>query len=102
MPQFRPDVPPHIAETVRHLPPDIKQAVKSAMRLLSADPYRGVPLLRELEGFWKYRVRRFRIVYAIEARTRTLRIVAIGHRQEIYEEMIERLQGRVRGARRDE
>lgn len=91
---YRPDIPPHIAETIRHLPPDIKQSVKSALRLLSADPHMGVPLIRELQGLWKYRVRRFRIVYATDAKKRILRVMAVGHRREIYEEIIERLRRR--------
>lgn len=94
MAQYRPDIPPHVAETVRHLPPDIKQSVKSALRLLSADPHAGVALVRELQGLWKYRVRRFRIVYAIHTRQRILRIMAVGHRRQIYEEIIERLRRR--------
>ena len=94
MPQFRPEIPPHVAEIIRHLPPDIKPAVKSALRVLSSDPYRGVPLLRELEGLWKYRVRRFRIVYAVESRPRIIRIMAIGHRRQIYEEILDQLRGK--------
>jgi len=41
--------------------------------------------MRELEGLWKYRVRRFRIVYAIDRRNRVLRVFAVGHRRTIYE-----------------
>jgi len=84
---FRPDIPPHVAEVIRHLPPDVKQSIKQALRALSQDPSLGVPLLRELEGLWKYRVRRFRIVYTIDRRRRLIRIVAVGHRQEIYEQV---------------
>ena len=46
---------------------------------------------RELEGLWKYRVRRFRIVYAIDLKTRTIRLMAISHRQNVYEELAARL-----------
>jgi mRNA interferase RelE/StbE len=66
--------------------------VKSAICAVAADPEFGEPLLRELQGLWKYRVRRFRIVYAIDRRTRTLRIMAVGHRQSIYEELTARLE----------
>lgn len=41
--------------------------------------------MRELEGLWKFRVRRFRIVYAIEHANRVIRIFAVGHRRTIYE-----------------
>ena len=40
-----------------------------------------------MEGLWKYRVRRFRIVYAIDRDARVLRLFAVGHRWTIYEEV---------------
>jgi mRNA interferase RelE/StbE len=83
------DIPPHVAEIIRVLPPEVKQGVKEALRLLSRDPGAGAPLRRELEGYWKYRVRRFRIVY--QPMPRLVRIVAVGHRRTIYEELGERL-----------
>ena len=70
---FRPDIPPHVAEVIRSLHPDLKRSIKSAVRAIATDPGRGEPLLRELDGLWKYRVRRFRIVYAIDRKTRVIR-----------------------------
>ncbi len=87
MKPFRPDLPPHIAEVIRSLHPDLKRSIKSAVRAIAADPECGEPLLRELAGLWKFRVRRFRIVYAIDRKARTIRIMAVGHRQSIYEEL---------------
>ncbi len=88
---FRPDIPPHVADVIRHLPPDIKRSVKQALRSLSRDPLSGEPLLRELEGMRKYRVRRFRIVYAVEHRRRMIRIFAVGHRRESYEDLADQI-----------
>ncbi len=88
---FRPDIPPHVADVIRHLPPDIKRSVKQAIRSLSRDPLSGEPLLRELEGLRKYRVRRFRIVYAVEHQRRMIRIFAVGHRREIYEDLADQI-----------
>ena len=85
------DIPPHVAAVIRHLPPEIKRGVKTALRALSLDPNLGDPLQKELDGFWKYRVKRFRIVYAVEQTKKELRIVAVGHRRIIYEDMAERL-----------
>jgi len=86
------DIPPQVAEVIRHVPPDLKRSIKSALRLLSSNPQSGTPLLKELDGYWKYRVKRFRIVYAIVGRTKVLRVVAIGHRRGIYEEVAQMLQ----------
>ena len=81
--QFRIDVPPHVAEVIRSLPPEVKHGVKEALRLLAREPTAGEPLRRELEGLWRYRVRRFRIVY--ERVHRVVRVVAVGHRHTIYD-----------------
>ena len=91
MAAYRPDIPPHVAEIIRHLPPDVKRSVKQALRLLSADPFSGAPLMRELSGLWKFKVRRFRIIYELDRRARILRIFAISHRREVYEELAEHL-----------
>ncbi len=85
---YRPDIPRHVAEVIRHLPPEVKRGVKGAIRALARDPNLGAPLLRELEGLWKYRVSRFRVVYSIDRRQRVLRILAVGHRRRIYEEAL--------------
>jgi mRNA interferase RelE/StbE len=87
MAAYRPDIPPHVAEIVRHLPPEVKRGVKSALRALSDGSAAGEPLQRELEGFLKYRVKRYRIVYALDRRRRIIRVVAIGHRRSVYDEL---------------
>ena len=88
---FRPDIPPHVAKVIRSLHPDLKRSVKAAVRAIAADPERGESLLRELDGLWKYRVRRFRIVYAVDRKTRVIRLMAVGHRRHVYEELSGRL-----------
>jgi mRNA interferase RelE/StbE len=88
---FRPAIPPRVAEAIRHFHPDLKRSVRQAVRALCADPACGEPLQKELEGYWKYRVRRFRIVYAIDRPSRIIRIVAVGPRCTIYEQAAEQL-----------
>ena len=91
---FRPDIPPHVAEAIRSLHPDLKRSIKSAIRAIAADPECGNPLKRELDGLRKYRVRRFRIVYAVDQKARVIRLMAIGHRRHVYEELTEQLKGK--------
>ncbi|MBM3218411.1 MAG: cytotoxin [Candidatus Rokubacteria bacterium] len=88
--RFTLDIPPHAADVIRHLSPDVTHGVRAALRALALDPHEGVPLVRELEGTWRYRVRRYRVVYEIDLRARVLRIVAVGHRRSIYEELAAR------------
>jgi len=91
MAAYRPDIPPHVAEVIRHLPPDVKRSIKQAVKSLSADPFSGSPLLRELSGLWKFKVRRFRVIYELDRKARVIKIFAIGHRREVYEELADRL-----------
>jgi mRNA interferase RelE/StbE len=88
---FRPDIPPHVAEVIRSLHPDLKRSIKAAVRGIATDPECGEPLKRELSGLWKYRVRRFRIVYAIDRKTHVIRLIAVAHRQSIYEDLSAKL-----------
>jgi mRNA interferase RelE/StbE len=88
---YRPHIPPEIAAIVRHLPPELKRDVKQALRSLSADPFAGTPLIGELTGLWRIKVKRFRIVYTVDRKSRVIRIFAIGHRREVYEELADRL-----------
>ena len=96
MTPFRPNIPPHVAEVIRVLHPDLKQLIKSAIRAIAANPECGEPLQRELDGLRKYRVRRFRIVYATDQKGRAIRLMAVGHRRYVYEELTDRLRRKTR------
>ncbi|HNO35284.1 MAG TPA: type II toxin-antitoxin system RelE/ParE family toxin, partial [Nitrospira sp.] len=67
------------------------------IRAIAANPECGEPLQRELNGLRKYRVRRFRIVYAIEQKRRVIRLMAVGHRRTVYEELTDRIRRAARG-----
>ena len=81
------------AEVIRHLPPGIKRAVRSALDSLGRGPAAGEALHGELEGRFKLRVRRFRIIYSIDRTARVVNILAVGHRRNIYEEFAETQRG---------
>ena len=89
MAPFELDIPPHVARVLRHLPPDIERPVKAALRAIVADPSIGAPLQRELKGLWRFRVRRFRIVYAVDRSRRTIRVMAVAHRRQIYDDLVQ-------------
>lgn len=50
----------------------------------------GEPLHGELEGRLKFRVRRYRIVYRIDRSRKVVRVIAVGHRRSVYEELADR------------
>lgn len=91
---LRIDVPPHVAEVIRALPPEIKRSVKEALRLLASQPEAGERLRRDLSGYRRYRVRRYRIVCQCQARV--LRVIAVGHRRSVYEDVGAGLKTRTR------
>lgn len=91
---YRPAVRAPAAEVLRRLPPGIKRAVKSAIRVVVANPLAGEPLHGELEGLWKYRVRKFRLVYQVDRAKRLVNILALGARRSIYEEVAELLRSK--------
>ena len=78
---------------VRRLHPDLKRKVRASLAAISQDPHAGKPLREELEGLRSFRVGRLRIVFRVAAESRTVDIVAIGPRTNIYEETY-RLVGR--------
>jgi mRNA-degrading endonuclease RelE of RelBE toxin-antitoxin system len=78
-------------QLIRHLSPELKRSVKQAILSLSSNPFSGEPLLSELTGLWKYKVRGFRLIYEVDRKARLIRIFALGHRQEVYEELADRL-----------
>ena len=93
---FRPAIPPHVAEVVRSLPPELKRSIKHALRAISVDPACGEPLRRELAGLWKFRVRRFRIVYRGDRARRVVQVMAIAPRRTIYEDLADRIRRETR------
>lgn len=79
------------AEAIRHLPPQIKRGVRSALRMLRTNPAIGEPLQGELEGLKKYRVHRFRLIYRLERTKRIVDLLAVGQRRTLYDEVAELL-----------
>jgi mRNA interferase RelE/StbE len=87
MGRYRPVIPPEVAAIIRGLHPDLRRSIRNTLRVLSDDPSTGELLRRELEGLWRFRVRRFRIVYAIDRPPRIIQVIAVGHRRTIYDEV---------------
>ncbi len=80
-------VPDGLVSLIRNLHPLIKADIKNALRLLTQNPSGGKALREELEGLRSYRMKKYRIIYRIlVASPKTLEIIAIGPRKNIYEE----------------
>jgi len=88
MGRYRVVIAPGVADVVRTLHPDLKRSVRNALEALGDSPSLGEPLRGELEGSWRYRVRRFRIVYEVDRSHRLVRVMAVGPRRTIYEALV--------------
>ena len=74
---------PEAAEVIRHSHPEVRAAIRRAIRALALDPEAGSPLELELEGFRSLRVGRYRVLYRID--TGRLVILIVGQRRDVYE-----------------
>jgi len=57
-----------------------RKLVESSRRLTDDPDKQGSPLYGELEGFWRYRFSRYRVIYVIEEDRQAISIVATGIR----------------------
>lgn len=65
----------------------IQRAIES--RLMTAPQEYGLPLRKNLRGYWKLRVGDYRVVFKIEGEI--VSILGIRHRKRIYEDVKERV-----------
>jgi mRNA interferase RelE/StbE len=82
----------YIEEVVKKHIPDLPTSAralikKSIEERLTVDPLGfGKPLRYSLKGHRRLRVSDYRIVYRIEPETKTILIIAIKHRKDVYNE----------------
>jgi mRNA interferase RelE/StbE len=67
------------------LPLSAAVAVLETLGAVASNPRRlGKPLRFELEGCWSARRGPYRLIYRIDDVTRTVSVLAIGHRADVY------------------
>lgn len=67
------------------LPISVVGAVIETLSAIAGNPRRlGKPLRFELEGYWSARRGPYRIVYRIDEEARTVSVVAVAHRADVY------------------
>ncbi len=73
------------ARNLERLPPKYAAAVIEALGAIATNPQRlGKPLRFELTGRWSARRGPYRIIYAIDDTTRTVTVLAVAHRSDVY------------------
>jgi len=76
---------PEAAALVRRLHPDIKRRVREGVRDLALNPLLGHELRFELSGFRSHRVRSHRIIYRYNEPEKTVDVLYVGPRRDVYE-----------------
>jgi len=67
------------------LPKSIKEKILEALEKTAENPYTGTKLRGKLEGLWRWRVGKYRIIYFIDEKEKAIVFVDVGLRKSIYE-----------------
>ena len=88
--QYKLKMSDEVRDLIRHLHPDIKQKVRTALAEIIVNPSCGKALGGELQGLRSLRVSKFRIIYRPVAQV--IEVIGLGPRRSIYEETLRLLQ----------
>jgi mRNA interferase RelE/StbE len=69
----------------RKLPKDIQEIVLKTLEKTVDNPHAGKRLEGKLEGLWRYRVGKYRIIYLIDEKESDVVFLDVGLRKIIYE-----------------
>lgn len=69
----------------KKLPPDLRERVKHRVQQLAENPFLGLRLRGQLEGFWKDRIGDYRIIFKIEESSKRVIFYDVDLRKKIYE-----------------
>ena len=78
---------PEAADHILKLHPEVKQEIREAIWTLQEALLTGHHLQQELPGFRSYCVRVCRIMYRLNDEDRTIDVVFVGPRRNVYEEL---------------
>lgn len=94
MSKFSARYTPECSRLIAKLPPEIKRLVRSSVDTLLAEPNIGTALTGELDGYYSYRIRRYRIIYRFNQQESSIDVYHVGHRRDVYETLRSLLAGR--------
>lgn len=67
------------------LPRDVKERILEALEKAAEAPYAGTKLRGKLEGLWRWRIGKYRIIYLIDEKEKAVVFLDVGLRKAIYE-----------------
>lgn len=67
------------------LPKGIKKRILEALEKIVELPYAGTKLRGKLEGLWRWRVGKYRVVYLVDEKEKTIVFLDVSLRKSIYD-----------------
>lgn len=61
-----------------------RKAIAHALQRLSHSPNLGSPLRHELKGLWRMRIGKYRVIYQVAQKQKTILVWTIEHRRDVY------------------
>ena len=77
---------PEAARLIAKLHPEPKKLIKSGLDELRQNPFLGDDLQQELSGFKSLKIKRYRVLYAIDEEGKVIQVYYVGHRRDVYEQ----------------
>jgi mRNA interferase RelE/StbE len=91
-PAYSIEVVPAAGRDLRRLPQQTVRRIGARIDALSLDPHpAGAEVIREKPGYYRIRIGEYRVVYHIDDTARTVLIMVISHRRDVYDRMNRRL-----------
>jgi len=67
------------------LPINTKERILEALEKAAEAPYAGTKLRGNLEGLWRWRIGKYRVIYSINEKEKAVVFLDVGLRKTIYE-----------------
>lgn len=75
---------PSFTKEFDKLPRDVKERSLEALKKVAEVPYAGTKLRGKLEGLWRWRISKYRIIYLIDEKKKSVVFLDVGLRKAIY------------------
>ena len=86
MKKFRLKFTPEAARLIAKLHPEGKKLIKSGLDQLRQNPFLGDDLQQELSDFKSLKIKRYRVLYAVDEEEGVIQVYYVGHRRDVYEQ----------------
>ena len=67
------------------LPQTVKEQILKRLEKAATEPYAGTKLHGKLEGLWRWRVGKYRVIYLIDEKQKNIVFLDVGLRKSIYD-----------------